>query len=149
MTDGTLLRGEVLARWQEFVGTGEFFTQVESGIGRLRDRVTAAIKGSPPPARDLGEALQTGVAALRHRAGARARPPTTARRWRQLPGGAAAGRGPTPSWPGRRRTSPARVERLVRDWQGDVLDLVRDEGKDRRTTARDRWPTASTGSASC
>ena len=23
MSDGTLLRGEVLARWQEFVGTGE------------------------------------------------------------------------------------------------------------------------------
>ena len=25
---------------------------------------------------------------------------------------------------------------LVHDWQGDVLELVRDEGKDRRTTAR-------------
>src|SRR6476660_2756171 len=36
MTDGTLLRGEVLARWQEFVGTGELLRQVESGIGRLR-----------------------------------------------------------------------------------------------------------------
>ena len=28
------------------------------------------------------------------------------------------------------------VERLVRDWQGEVLDLVRAEGRDRRTTAR-------------
>ena len=45
MTDGTLLRGEVLARWQEFVGTGEFFRQVETTISRWRDRLTAAIKG--------------------------------------------------------------------------------------------------------
>ena len=26
--------------------------------------------------------------------------------------------------------------RLVRDWQGDILEMVRNEGKDRRTTAR-------------
>ena len=29
-----------------------------------------------------------------------------------------------------------RVESLVHDWQGDILDLVRSEGKDRRTTAK-------------
>jgi len=34
ITDGTLLRGEVLARWQEFVGTGQFLRQ-----GRLGSRV--------------------------------------------------------------------------------------------------------------
>jgi hypothetical protein len=28
------------------------------------------------------------------------------------------------------------IERMVRDWQGEVLDLVRAEGRDRRTTAR-------------
>ena len=31
--DGTLLRGEVLARWHDFVGTGEFFRVVEQKIG--------------------------------------------------------------------------------------------------------------------
>jgi hypothetical protein len=30
----------------------------------------------------------------------------------------------------------AKIERLVRDWQGDILEMVRGEGKDRRTTAR-------------
>ncbi len=64
MTDGTLLRGEVLARWQEYVGTGEFFKQVESAVAKVRDRITAAVKGTPPPSGDLGEALQSGVAAL-------------------------------------------------------------------------------------
>ena len=37
--DGTLLRGEVLARWQEFVGTGELLKGLEQRVGRLRDRI--------------------------------------------------------------------------------------------------------------
>jgi hypothetical protein len=57
------------------------------------------------------------------------------RRWRQLSGGPellAAHPDLTSPAP----ESAAKVERLVRDWQGEVLDLVRGEGKDRRTTAR-------------
>jgi len=134
MTDGTLLRGEVLARWQEFVGTGEFLRQVEAGVSRLRDRITAVIKGSPPPTSDLGEALQTGVAELLT-AQSRGASAAVLRRWRQLPGGpevvAAHHELAKPSPDG-----SSKVERLVRDWQGQVLDLVRAEGRDRRTTAR-------------
>jgi hypothetical protein len=33
--DGTLLRGEVLARWQEFVGTGELLRNLETRVGPL------------------------------------------------------------------------------------------------------------------
>jgi len=134
MTDGTLLRGEVLARWQEFVGTGEFLRQVEAGISRLRDRITAAIKGSPPPTSDLGEALQSGVAELLT-AQSRGAVALVIRRWRQLPGGPEL----VASHPELGRPAPKgshQVERLVRDWQGEVLELVRAEGKDRRTTAR-------------
>nr|WP_270887918.1 GTPase domain-containing protein [Pedococcus sp. 5OH_020] len=135
ITDGTLLRGEVLARWQEYVGTGEFFKQVESAVSKVRDRVTAAIKGTPPPATgDLGEALQSGVAALLAAQGQGAAA-TVARQWRQLAGGDAV----LQANPGLGKASPdltARIERLVRDWQTGVLDLVRSEGKDRRTTAR-------------
>jgi energy-coupling factor transporter ATP-binding protein EcfA2 len=134
MTDGTLLRGEVLARWQEFVGTGQFLRQVEAGISRLRDRIFAAVKGDSPPTSELGEALQSGVAQLltAQSRGARA---TVLRRWRQLPGG------PTlvaahPELADPPPESEGKVERLVRDWQGEVLDLVRAEAKDRRTTAR-------------
>ncbi len=134
MTDGTLLRGEVLARWQEFVGTGEFFRQVETTISRWRDRLTSAIKGSPPPAEGLGEALQTGVAALLLSSAEQAAS-QTARAWRRLPGGA-----PVLSrHPGLTKPSPTLgpdVERLVRAWQGEVLELVRTEGQGRRTNAR-------------
>ena len=134
MTDGTLLRGEVLARWQEFVGNGEFLRQVEAGVSRLRDRITAVIKGSPPPTSDLGEALQSGVAELLT-AQSRGASAAVLRRWRQLPGGPEV----VAAHPELAKPSPdgsSKVERLVRDWQGQVLDLVRAEGRDRRTTAR-------------
>ena len=153
MSDGRLLRGEVLARWQEFVGTGEFLKQIEVGFGRLRDRITAAITGRPAPATELGEALQSGVAQLlvAHAEGAGLE---VARRWRAVPGSAdllvtepAAQADSTES--GRSRVPavapeigaaspdlPDRAETLVREWQSDILDLVRSEGKDRRTTAR-------------
>jgi hypothetical protein len=134
ITDGTLLRGEVLARWQEFVGTGQFLRQVEAGISRLRDRIAAAVKGSSPPASELGEALQSGVAEMLT-AASREASATVLRRWRQLPGGPAVVAahpelaGPVPG-------STVNVERLVREWQGEVLDLVRVEANNRRTTAR-------------
>lgn len=134
MYDGTLLRGEVLARWQEFVGTGEFFRQVESTVSRVRDRVTAFIKGEQAKAEHLGEALQTGVEALiSNRADLAAT--ATARAWRTLPGGEALLTGTADLM----RSSDdldTRIQRLVRDWQGDILEMVRSEGRDRRTSAR-------------
>ena len=50
---GTLLRGEVLARWQEFVGTGEWMRALQGGVSRLRDRIVSAVTGRPTPADDL------------------------------------------------------------------------------------------------
>lgn len=134
MTDGTLLRGEVLARWQEFVGTGEFFRQVETTISRWRDKISAAVKGSTPPAEGLGEALQSGVATL-ILANAETAASESARAWRRLPGGEPV----LARHPDLAKPSPGLqgdVERLVRQWQGEVLDLVRTEGQGRRTNAR-------------
>ncbi len=134
MTDGTLLRGEVLARWQEFVGTGEFFRQVETTISRWRDKLTAVIKGAPPPAEGLGEALQSGVAALLL-SNAEAASSEAVRAWRRLPGGAPVlTRHPELAKPA--TGLRVDVERLVRDWQGEVFELVRTEGQGRRTNAR-------------
>jgi len=135
MTDGTLLRGEVLARWQEFVGTGEFFKQVETTVARWRDRLTAAVKGDVLPSGEhLDEALQTGVAALL-RAHAETAAIETGRAWRRLPGGGSI----LAAHADLSRPGPdldARIERLVRDWQGEVLELVRGEGGSRRANAR-------------
>ena len=46
----SLLRGEVLARWQEFVGTGEWMRSLQARVGRARDRVAAALTRRPAPA---------------------------------------------------------------------------------------------------
>ncbi len=134
MSDGTLLRGEVLARWQEFVGTGEFFRQVESTVARLRDRLVAMVKGDPTPSVHLGEALQSGVAEL-VRAEGQGAVSMTARSWRGLVGGASLLE-QHPELTTSSSAFAAEVAALVGDWQGDVLTLVRSEGRDRRTTAR-------------
>ncbi len=136
MQDGSLLRGEVLARWHEFVGTGEVLRQLEQHVGRARDRVTAYLRGrgKAQPAEDLGEALQSGVVVLVRSNGESAVESIT-RGWRATPGGAPL----VLQNPALARLSPdftARAEQLVRRWQGDVLQMVRDEAAGKRTTAR-------------
>ena len=136
MSDGSLLRGEVLARWQELVGTGEIFKQLDAGVGRLRDRLTSLITGKPRTSttEDLGEALEDGVAQLVE-SQLEAAAAVTARAWRTDPAGAALlDRHPELARPG--SGVRERSERLVHDWQGDVLELVRAQAGTKRTTAR-------------
>ena len=134
ISDGSLLRGEVLARWQEYVGTGELFKSFEAAVGRFRDRVSSVITGKPAPTAELGVALQSGVQqlVLAHAEGAALQ---VARRWAQVPGGdqIVAAHPELTELP---QDLPSRVDRMIRSWQDDLLQLVRAEGKDRRTTAR-------------
>ncbi|HQA22076.1 MAG TPA: GTPase domain-containing protein, partial [Rhodoglobus sp.] len=51
--DGALLRGEVLARWQDFVGTSDLFRSVERWFSRARDAATAFVMGKPQPVIDV------------------------------------------------------------------------------------------------
>lgn len=137
LADGSLLRGEVLARWQEFVGTGEMFKQFDAGVSKVRDRVTGLFRTrveAAAPAQDLGQALQSGVANLvtAHLESAAL---DSSRAWRADPGG----RPLLNEVPYGGQAAPESleaVERLVREWQGDVLALVRDEAGGRRKTAR-------------
>jgi hypothetical protein len=133
--NGSLLRGEVLARWQEFVGTGEWMRSLQGRVGRLRDRVTAAFTGRPDPAADLQVAVESGVEQLLRAEADRAAEDTVVA-WRSLPGGVALLGGRETELDG---VSPG-FTRLaadeVRDWQGFVLDLVRKEGAAKRSQAR-------------
>jgi hypothetical protein len=47
VSDGVLFRGEVLTRWQELAGTGDFMRGLQTRVGRLRDRVVSALSGKP------------------------------------------------------------------------------------------------------
>jgi hypothetical protein len=134
MEDGSLLRGEVLARWQELVGTGEFLRQVEAGISKARDRITAWVTGRQVSTEPLGDALQSGAAAL-ITAQAHLGASSASRAWRTSAGGDLL----VQHHPELARPAPdlaERVERLLRDWQKEVLDLVREQAGRRRATAR-------------
>ncbi len=133
--DGTLLRGEVLARWQEFVGTGELLRSLEDRVGKLRDRLWNAARGRPQPAQQVTVAVEAGLETLivEHAESAAER---AALAWRSQPAGAALLDSATSDISRASRDFRAQVERSVRDWQGALLELVRTEGSDRRTTAR-------------
>lgn len=140
MRDGSLLRGEVLARWQEFVGTGELLRTLQDRIGRLRDKLSAAITGRPQPGAELTAALESGVALLVDAAAERAAE-RAATSWRSSAAGTALLHAAVGGTTDARldRSSPNlrdAIERTVRDWQGAVLDLVRREGAAKRTSAR-------------
>jgi hypothetical protein len=133
--DGTLLRGEVLARWHEFVGTGEFFRALEQKVSWLRDRVVAAFKGEPPGANNVKVAVESGLEALVREEGDAAAERAESSWQANAAGRALIDRSPDDL----SRSSPefARASaRMIRDWQGAVLDLVADEGMAKRSQAR-------------
>jgi energy-coupling factor transporter ATP-binding protein EcfA2 len=134
--DGTLLRGDLLARWQEFVGTGELLRTLEDKVGWLRERLVSAVKGKPQQAEQVSEAVETalGSLVLAHAELAATR---AAQAWSAHP----AGTGLLGTEEGAALTRPSAelrraCERAVRDWQAEVTELVRTEGANKRTSAR-------------
>jgi GTPase SAR1 family protein len=133
--DGTLLRGEVLARWQEFVGTGELLKSLETRVGWLRDRIVNAIKGKPQQAERVTVAVESGLETLilEHAEAAAERSEGS---WQSLSAGQALLADAGEDLGRASRDFRRRAERAVRDWQHDVLEMVRTEGADKRGTAR-------------
>jgi energy-coupling factor transporter ATP-binding protein EcfA2 len=131
---GSVLRGEVLARWQEFVGTGEFTRNLENRIGRIRDRVTAFLTGRSAPTEAVEQALESSLETLL-RSAADSAAERTVDAWRVRPAGRAllADR----NWLAHSSDEfRPTLEREVRAWQGRVLKLVAEEGGQKRTMAR-------------
>jgi hypothetical protein len=131
---GAMLRGEVLARWHDVVGTGDVMRALESRIGWMRDRLKSLITGAPAADAELRTAVQTGVDAVVLAAADRAAE-RAAGAWRGDPAGR-----PLLADSGRLDVAApdlaARTGEAVRAWQGEVLELVRAEGMNKRTTAR-------------
>lgn len=132
-SDGALLRGEVLARWQDFVGTGEFFRAVEEGIGRFRDAVAGFFRGKPKEAPQVEQAIAHGLESVVLDAAEDAAE-RSYQGWRGDAAGAVLLEGlelsRTPA------SLRAEVTGQIRGWQGDVLELVREQGAAKRGTAR-------------
>ena len=160
LSDGSLLRGEVLSRWHDFVGTGDFFRSLDSTIGRLRDRVGSALRGQPAAAQKVEDALESGIHAVVLDAAARASE-NTRTRWRASRAGRsllarldapqavssapqAASAAPAQNANGDAKGKvqsaedifSAAVAEQIRLWQGSVLEMIREEGADKRKRAR-------------
>ncbi|GGI07485.1 dynamin family protein [Isoptericola cucumis] len=132
-SDGVLLRGEVLARWQDFVGTGEFFRGIEAGVGKVRDAVAGFFRGRPKQAPQVEQAIARGLESVILDAAEQAAERTYAA-WH----GDAAGAGLLTGLDLSRAPATLREEvgAQIRGWQDDVLALVREQGASRRGTAR-------------
>ncbi|WP_311452160.1 dynamin family protein [uncultured Rothia sp.] len=160
LSDGSLLRGEVLSRWHDFVGTGDFFRSLDSTIGRLRDRVGSALRGQPAAAQKVEDALESGIHAVVLDAAARASE-NMRTRWRASRAGRsllarldapqavsvapqAVAAAPEQNADGDAKGEvqsaedifSAAVAEQIRLWQGSVLKMIREEGADKRKRAR-------------
>lgn len=132
--DGTVMRGEVLARWQDYVGNGELLRSVEERVSRIRDRLVDQVTGKRTRSAEVSEAIESGlqtivVEQLESAAEAVYRSWTSVEPGRAL---VATERGLDRA----SRDVRVKAERLVRDWQAEVLDMVRAEGADKRMTAK-------------
>lgn len=135
--NGSLLRGEVLARWQDFAGTGDLLRALRTrrnklGFGRRAQRRHR----SPARVRALKGALRTGLESLIVAAAENAAEQAVTA-WREHPAGTQVLAGS--SVPGLGEVSPElsrRVSRAVSSWQDHVQELVRTEGVTKRSVAK-------------
>jgi hypothetical protein len=134
LRSGSLLRGEVVARWHEVVGTGDFMRELQTRLASVRDRLASLFTGREVAGDQLREAVEHRLEAV-VRAAAEHAAEQAAHAW----GGGPAGRALVDATPGLTRASDALgndTRAQVRAWQGYVMELVRKEGAAKRTTAR-------------
>ncbi|MFI0449530.1 AAA family ATPase [Actinomadura sp. 6N118] len=132
--NGSLLRGEVLARWQDFAGTGDLLRALHVQRGRPGRR-SSRRRRSPARVRALKSALRSGLESLITVSAEHAAEQVLVR-WRAHPaGGQVLARPAT----GLGQASPElsrRVTRAVSSWQDHVQELIRTEGVTKRSVAK-------------
>ncbi|MCP4083987.1 MAG: ABC transporter [Actinomycetia bacterium] len=132
---GTLLRGEVLERWREHVGTSQLMDGLQRGVGRIRDRIWSVFTGAAAPTDAAQGQLESNLEVLIRQAADQAALETV-EGWESLPGGdqvlATSARGID-------RASDQLTTRTmgeIREWETRILELVRDQAGNRLAVAR-------------
>lgn len=130
--DGTLLRGDLFARWQEFLGSGELIRGLEGKVGFVRERLVNAIKGKPQQAERVEAAVVAALTALVEEHAERAAA-STVDAWRATSyGGPVAGGQLSRA----SRDLRARANAEMHAWEEELREIVRDNGGHLATTAR-------------
>ncbi|MEU8245827.1 GTPase [Nonomuraea sp. NPDC048916] len=124
--NGSLIHGEVLARWQDFVGSGDLLRTIQ-----LRKRGRSA-RGAPERIMAFRAALRAGIESVIVVAASRAAEEVVARWRRRSPLGAVLGADlDRPSDDLVRHAS-----RAIAAWQEHVTELVRTEGVAKRSVSK-------------
>ncbi|KAA9377194.1 AAA family ATPase [Microbispora cellulosiformans] len=126
--DGSLLRGEVLARWQDFAGSGDLMRTLQ-----LRRGAKGQHQG-PERVRGLKAAIRAGLESLVTSAVERAAEEVVTR-WRQR-AGAGDRLAATPGLGRPPEDIARRTVRTVAAWQEHVTELIRTEGVTKRSVAK-------------
>ncbi|MCD0452786.1 AAA family ATPase [Actinocorallia sp. API 0066] len=132
--NGALLQGEVLARWQDFAGTGDLLRALHLRRGKDAPKGSRR-RHTAPRVRALKGALRSGLEAL-ILAGAEQGAEQAVTRWQADPAGVHV-LGDMAEQLG--HVSPElsrRITRAVSAWQDHVLELVRTEGVIKRSIAK-------------
>lgn len=131
---GTLIRGEVLRRWQDFLGTGELLKVLTEGAGRVRRWATKVFGGTRKVEEINDEAGDEIVAAVVRRADLAAG--GTAAAW-ELDG---AGRVLLASTDRRLwhhdPETPQRARTAIEDWIATLSELIAEQGAGKRRWAQ-------------
>ncbi|HWJ67534.1 MAG TPA: dynamin family protein [Nocardioides sp.] len=134
-SDGSLLRGDLLARWQEFVGSGELVRSLEAKVGFVRERLVNAIKGKPQQAERVAVSIEMALEALVADRAERAAA-TASEACRQEEYGAALLASTADDLSRAGRALQSRTEQQIRTWLEELQELVRHEAGDVRHSAR-------------
>ncbi len=137
---GTLLRGEVLDQWREFVGTGALMSKLEAGVSRVRDTIRSVFRSGPTPDQQAAGQLESNLLIVTRDAVDRAAIDVV-EQWDGRPGGPQALRDAPRGIERASKELTPRIEHELAAWEEYVLDLVREQSGDKITLAR----TLSTG----
>lgn len=132
-SDGNLLRTEVMARWQDFVGTSDAFRTVERWYSAALDRVGSFFTGKPAPVREVETEIEAGLHAVLVDGADTA----ASRCWSHIGTSAPALRETLdPALQSSSADIEERSAQLVRQWQAHLMQTIQDTAGDKRKMAR-------------
>ncbi len=131
LESGNLIRGEVLSRWQEFVGTGELVKAMGEGVSRLSAWARRVFGGATAPARVRVDARVELRDVLVRRADLAAGAAAAA--WELDPAGRHLLSGRS-LWRHDDATAD-RADRAVEDWMVGVTELIQEAGAAKKRSA--------------
>lgn len=132
-SDGNLLRQEVMARWQDFVGTSDAFRTIERWYSSALDKLGSWFSGKPAPMREVETEIESGL----HAVVVDAAETAAARSWSHLGSVAPSLRADAaPELAHASTTINESASELVREWQTGLMGYIQDNAADKRMKAR-------------